>query len=425
MTPAWISLTVFVLCYALFVLLPNHRSWTACAGGLLTVATGVLTWQEALGEKISWNVMGLFFGTLILAEMFLLSRVPAVLAEWLVDRSKSTRVAMLSLCALSGLISMFVENVAVVLLVAPVALSLADKLKISPVPLLIGIAVSSNLQGTATMIGDPPSMILAGHLRMGFWDFFAYQGQPGIFFAVELGMLASLAVLGLVFRKHREKSELIPKEQARSWVPAILLGFLVVGLSFATTIDPEFAWFAGVYTLVLAVAALLWFRFFARWGSTRKLVAALDWDTTFFLIGVFVLVGGLSDSGWMDKLSAFMADSVGGSAALAFTMIVVFSVIVSGFVDNVPYLLVMIPVAQKVAEQIHAPMPLMMYGLLIGACLGGNLTPIGASANVVTLGILRKRGYTVTFRDFMSIGVPFTVAAVLAGCALVWWCWGV
>ena len=425
MTPAWISLTVFVLCYALFVLLPNHRSWTACTGGLLTVATGVLTWQQALGEKISWNVMGLFFGTLILAEMFLLSRVPAVLAEWLVDRSKSTRVAMLSLCALSGLISMFVENVAVVLLVAPVALSLADKLKISPVPLLIGIAVSSNLQGTATMIGDPPSMILAGHLRMGFWDFFAYQGKPGIFFAVELGMLVSLAVLGLVFRKHREKSELSPKEQARSWVPAILLGFLVVGLSFATTIDPEFAWFAGVYTLVLAVAALLWFRFFARWGSTRKLVAALDWDTTFFLIGVFVLVGGLSDSGWMDKLSAFMADSVGGSAALAFTMIVVFSVIVSGFVDNVPYLLVMIPVAQKVAEQIHAPMPLMMYGLLIGACLGGNLTPIGASANVVTLGILRKRGYTVTFRDFMSIGIPFTVAAVLAGCALVWWCWGV
>ena len=241
---------------------------------------------------------------------------------------------------------MFVENVAVVLLVAPVALSLADKLKISPVPLLIGIAVSSNLQGTATMIGDPPSMILAGHLRMGFWDFFAYQGQPGIFFAVEIGMLASLAVLGLVFRKHREKSELIPKEQARSWVPAILLGFLVVGLSFATTIDPEFAWFAGVYTLVLAAAALLWFRLVARWGSSRKLVAALDWDTTFFLIGVFVLVGGLSDSGWMDKLSAFMAGSVGGSVALAFAMIVVFSVIVSGFVDNVPYLLVMIPVAQ-------------------------------------------------------------------------------
>jgi len=394
-------------------------------GGVLLVATGVLSWREALFSKISWNVIGLFFGTMILAELFLMSKVPSVIAEWLVDKSKSTRVAMLALCALSGFISMFVENVAVVMLVAPVALSLSDKLKISPVPLLIGIAVSSNLQGTATMIGDPPSMILAGYLRMGFWDFFAYQGHPGIFFAVEIGAVASLAVLAWLFRRQCSKPTHLRQEKARSWVPASLLGLLVIGLSFATVFDPEFAWFAGVYTLTLSAFALVWFRLLARWGSTRSLITSLDWDTTFFLIGVFVLVGGLSDSGWMDKLSGFMSASVGGNAALAFALIVVFSVIVSGFVDNVPFLLVMIPVAQKVADQIHAPVPLLLFGLLIGACLGGNLTPIGASANVVTLGILKKRGYTVSFREFMGIGIPFTFAAVLAACAFVWWVWGV
>ena len=424
MTHAWISLIVFVLCYALFVILPERRSWTACLGGALLVATGVLGWKDALLTKISWNVMGLFFGTLILAEMFLMSRVPAVLAEWMVDKSKSTRMAMLVVGTLAGIISIFVENVAVVLLVAPVALSLADKLKISPVPLLIGIAVSSNLQGTATMIGDPPSMILAGYMRMGFGDFFLYQGKPGIFFAVEIGMLASLVVLGYLFRRHKEKSELIPQEKARSWVPAGFLGLLIVGLSFATTVDPDFAWFAGVFTLCLSAAALVWFRLHVRWGSTRTLIKSLDWDTTFFLIGVFVLVGALSDSGWMDKLSGFMASSVGGNPAAAFTMLVVFAVVVSGFVDNVPFLLVMIPVAQKVADQIQAPVPLLMFGLLIGACLGGNLTPIGASANVVTLGLLKKRGYTVSFREFMGIGIPFTVAAVLSACAFVWWIWG-
>ncbi len=424
MTPAWISLIVFVLCYVLFVVLPARRSWIACIGGFLLVATGVLDWRDALFVKISWNVMGLFFGTLILAEMFLMSRVPAMLAEWLVDKSKSTRVAMLALCTLAGVISMFVENVAVVLLVAPVALSLADKLKISPVSLLIGIAVSSNLQGTATMIGDPPSMILAGYMRMGFWDFFAYQGRLGIFFAVQIGAIASLAVLAFVYRRHSSKPSHLRQEKARSWVPAILLGLLILGLSFATVFDPEFAWFAGVYTLVLSAIALVWYRAHARWGSTRKLVTTLDWETTFFLIGVFVLVGGLSDSGWMDRLSGLMASSVGGNIALAFAMIVLFSVIVSGFVDNVPFLLVMIPVAQKVADQIHAPVPLLMFGLLIGACLGGNLTPIGASANVVTLGILKKHGYTVSFREFMGIGIPFTVAAVLSACAFVWWIWG-
>jgi Na+/H+ antiporter NhaD/arsenite permease-like protein len=425
MTKEWISLAVFVLCYVLFVFLPGKRSWVACAGGALLIATGVLTWQDAFFTKISWNVMGLFFGTLILAEIFMMSRVPAVMAEWLVDKAKSTRGAMLILCALSGVISMFVENVAVVLLLAPVALSLAEKLKISPVPLLIGIAVSSNLQGTATMIGDPPSMILAGYMRMGFWDFFAYEGRPGIFFAVQIGAIASLVVLAWLFRSHRTKSVLLAQEQARSWVPASLLGLLVVGLSFATLFDPEFMWFAGTYTLLLGAIALVWFRKIARWGSVRKLAKTLDWDTTFFLIGIFVLVGGLSDSGWMDKLASGMVGWVGSNAALAFTVIVLFSVLVSGFVDNVPFLLVMIPVAQKVADQIGAPVPLLMFGLLIGACLGGNLTPIGASANVVTLGILKKRGYQTGFKDFMRIGIPFTIAAVVSACAFVWWVWGV
>lgn len=425
MTPAWISLIIFIGSYLLFVVFPQRRSWIACGGGALLVLTGVLSWRDALLVKVNWNVLGLFFGTLILAELFLLSRVPAVIAEWLVDRSKSTRVAMLALCALSGVISIFVENVAVVLLVAPVALSLADKVKMSPVPLLIGIAVSSNIQGTATMIGDPPSMILAGHMRMGFWDFFVYHGRPGIFFAVQAGSLASLAVLAWMYRGQSEKPSRLPQEKARSWVPACLLGLLIVGLSFATVIDPEFAWFAGVFTLSLSAIALVWFRSSVRWGSMRVLFKTLDWDTTFFLIGVFVIVGGLSDSGWMDRLSVFLSNSVGGSVLLAFATIVCFAVVISGFVDNVPFLLVMIPVAKNVADQVHAPVPLLMFGLLIGACLGGNLTPIGASANIVTLGILRKRGYAVSFREFMGIGIPVTVAAVLSGCAFVWWVWGV
>ncbi len=332
---------------------------------------------------------------------------------------------MLILCALSGGISIFVENVAVVLLLAPVALSLADKLKTSPVPLLIGIAVSSNLQGTATMIGDPPSMILAGHMRMGFWDFFVYQGRLGIFFAIQIGAIASLFVLAAAFRHHREKSVLLAQEKARSWIPAALLVFLVIGLSFATLFDPGFRWFAGTYTLALGTVALVWFRGIAQWGSLRKLGRTLDWDTTFFLIGIFVLVGGLSDSGWMDKLASSMSGWVGSNAALAFAMIGLFAVVISGFVDNVPFLLVMIPVAEKVASQIGAPVPLLMFGLLIGACLGGNLTPIGASANVVTLGILKKRGYSVSFRDFMQIGIPFTAVAVLAGTAFIWLVWGV
>jgi len=421
---AWISLLVFVAAYTLFVVLPNRRSITACAGGMLLVVTGVIGWKTALYEKIDWNVMGLFFGTLVLAELFMLSRVPAVMAEWLVDKARSARGAMLALCALAGAVSMCVENVAVVLLIAPVALSLAARLKTSPVPLLIGIAICSNLQGTSTMIGDPPSMILAGYMQMGFWDFFVYKGKAGIFFAVQIGAICSMGLLAWVFRGHREGAVLLTQETARSWVPTVLLGLLVVGLSFATAIDPEFEWFSGAYTLGLSLIALVWFRWFAKWGRLREFGKTLDWDTTFFLIGVFVLVGGLSESGWMDKLSDVFAATVGNSPALAFAAIVLFAVLVSGVVDNVPFLLVMIPVVQTVADKIQTPVPFLMFGLLIGACLGGNLTPIGASANVVTIGILKKQGYTVSFREFMRIGIPFTVLAVVPACIFVWLIWG-
>ncbi len=151
---------------------------------------------------------------------------------------------------------------------------------------IIGVAMSSNLQGTATMIGDPPSMILASHMRMGFWEFFVYHGKPGIFVAVQVGMLASLAVLAFLFRNYKEKSEVIPQEQARSWVPAGMWAVLILGLSFATAIDPDFQWFAGVYTLALSVVALIWFQLRVRWVSTRLLIRSLDWDTTFFVMRV-------------------------------------------------------------------------------------------------------------------------------------------
>jgi Na+/H+ antiporter NhaD/arsenite permease-like protein len=330
---------------------------------------------------------------------------------------------MLVLCALSGVISMFVENVAVVLLVAPVAFSVAEKIKASPVPLLVGIAVSSNLQGTATMIGDPPSMILAGYMKMSFLDFFVYQGKPGIFVAVQLGALASLAVLAWVYRRRAEAAKVANVERARSWLPCALLVLLVAGLSISSLPDPDFQWFAGVFTMVLAVAAMLWLRFHSRWHPVRTLVRDLDWDTTFFLMGVFVVVGALSDSGWLDRLAHVLSAGVGGSLPLAFAAIVLLSVVISGFVDNVPFLLAMIPVAQKVADSTGAPVPLLLFGLLIGACLGGNLTPIGASANVVTLGMLKKRGHVVTFREFAKVGVPFTAAAVAAACLFVWWVW--
>jgi len=423
MKSPWLSLGIFIVCYVLFVAWPRRRALTAMLGAAALVAVGAVGWHAALTEMVSWNVIGLFFGTLILAELFMQSRMPAVLAEWLVARCRTALGAMLLVCALSAVLSMFLENVAVVLLVAPVALSLTDKLKISPVQLLIGIAVASNLQGTATLIGDPPSMILAGHMKLSFNDFFSYQGRPGIFWAVQVGGVAAFVTLAWILRRHHEPATLIAVETPRAWTPTVLLILLVAGLSCSSFVDPGFRWLAGTYTLALAAAGLLWYRFGPHWTSVRTLIKTLDWDTTFFLIGVFVVVGGLSESGWLDRLAGWISASCGSSKLAAFALLVAVSVVVSGFVDNVPYLLAMIPVAQKVAEGLNTPVPLLMFGLLIGACLGGNITPIGASANVVAMGLLRKQGHHVTFRTFMGVGIPFTIAAVLAAAAFIWTIW--
>ncbi|PIY84133.1 MAG: arsenic transporter, partial [Candidatus Omnitrophica bacterium CG_4_10_14_0_8_um_filter_43_18] len=189
-----ISLAVFLAAYILFIFLPNKRTHVAVVGAVSLIATSVLSFKSAF-LSVNWNVMGIFVGTLAVADIFMESRVPAYMAELIVNRAKSTAWSILLICALTGFISAFVENVATVLIVAPIALSLAKKLKISPVGMMIAIAVSSNLQGAATLVGDPPSMLLAGAAGMNFMDFFFYQGSPSMFFAIEFGALASGVVL--------------------------------------------------------------------------------------------------------------------------------------------------------------------------------------------------------------------------------------
>ena len=418
-----VPLVVFVVCYGLFVVYPRKRSAIAMAGALAIIVTGSLSWRQAVLECVQWNVIGLFFGTLLLAELFVQSRMAAVIAEKLVDSTRTMRGAMLAICALSSVLSMFVENVAVVLVVAPVALSLAEKLKASPVRLLILIALCSNLQGTATLVGDPPSMILAGHLRMTFNDFFVYRGRPGIFFVVQAGAIGAALIAAFLLRGHRESIKVVSVEKVRSFVPSTLLLVLIGGLSLSALFDRDFRWFAGAFAMILGGVGLLWYRFHARWGRIRKLVGMLDWDTTFFLVGVFVLVGAVSKSGWLESLAQGLTAVVGSNTVWAYILIVGLAVVVSAFVDNVPFLLAMIPVTQTVAKNLGTEVPLLMFGLLVGACLGGNITPIGASANIVAVGMLNKRGHAVSFREFMAVGCPFTLAAVVAASLLLWMIW--
>ncbi|MDD2865728.1 MAG: SLC13 family permease [Candidatus Omnitrophota bacterium] len=416
-----IAAIIFILAYILFIVLPARRMPVAVSGALVLVVTGVMSPYEA-AQAINWNVMGIFVGTLAVADVFMESRMPAFIAEAIINKARSTAWAVLLICVMTGVISAFVENVATVLIVAPIALSLSKKLKISPVNMMIAIAISSNLQGTATLIGDPPSMLLGGYAKMTFMDFFFYHGRPSIFFAVELGALASFAVLYLFFRRLKQKEELLRTEKVLSLFPTFLLAGLIVLLALSSFFDKGFSYAAGVLCMIAGILAVLWRKFIFK-GGVRATLKALDWDTTFFLVGVFVLVGAMTHTGWIDRTAEFLSSLVGSNIFLGYTLLVFVAVFVSAFVDNVPFLAAMLPVAMSMAARLGIQPSLFLFGLLIGASLGGNITPIGASANIVACGLLRKEGYKVSFGQFAKIGLPFTLVAVAAAYLFVWFVW--
>lgn len=421
MHPKIISLVIFVTSYLLFIFLPKRRTPIAVSGALLLILTQVISFKDAF-LSINWNVMGIFVGTLVLADIFMESRVPAYFAEIIVGRAKNTAWAILFICLLTGFISAFVENVATVLIVAPIALSLAKKLKINPTNMMICIAISSNLQGTATLIGDPPSMLLGGFAKMNFMDFFFYKGRPSIFFAVELGAIVSFFVLYFIFRKHKEKTEILSVEKVKSWIPTALLVTLVVLLAVSSFFDTSFSYMAGILCMVFGIFSILWEKFINK-GSIFEGIKSLDWETTFFLMGIFILVGSITLTGWLGIVSDFLSGLIGQNLFLGYTLIVFISVILSAFIDNVPFLAAMLPVAVSMSDKLHINPSLFLFGLLIGTSLGGNITPIGASANIVACGLLKKEGYEVKFKDFMKIGIPFTIAAVGAAYLFIWFVW--
>jgi len=422
MNPQLTSLFIFIGTYIAFIAMPHKRSLTAIAAVVLLLISGAIGPVDAFVHGVNWNVMGIFVGMLVLAEAFMASRFPAYLAEIIVNRASNTTFAILFICAMTSVLSAFVENVATVLIVAPVALSLAKKLEINPINMMTAIAISSNLQGCATLIGDPPSMLLGGFAKMTFLDFFFYQGKPSIFFAVQIGAVTTCFYLYFVFYKHKNKVELVRVERIRSWIPSILLILLIALLAVSSFFDKGFSFLAGAICMAFALVTLSWQCFWQKENILANL-RKLDWDTTLFLMGVFIIVESLTQTGWIAWISDFLSNQVGDNILFGYILLVLMSVVVSGFVDNVPYLAAMLPVAIQMSEKLNFSPALLLFGLLIGASLGGNITPIGASANIVACGILKKEGYIVSFPQFMKVSVPFTIVAVVPAAVFVWFVW--
>lgn len=419
------ALILFAATYILMLTFSKYRPYIALGSALIFIITGMLPVNQIL-PNLDFNVLLMIAGTMGLVSMFIESKMPALLADIILEKVSTVKGAAVALALFAGIISAFVDNVATVLMIAPVALAICKKLKTNPVPFIIGIAVSSNLQGAATLVGDTTAILLGSALHMSFLDFFWYNGKPGMFFAVELGAVLSAIILAYLFRK---EDKLVPKKFARTkvtdYVPTVLLVGAIVLLICASFIPNKPDITNGLICCVLMVIGII-YNFIKKKdiSAVTGPLKEIDFNTIGLLIGLFLMIGGISNMGVIDTAANLLAKAGSGNVFVLYTVIVWASVLISAFIDNIPYVATMIPVIAGIATTLGIDSTPLYFGLLSGATLGGNCTPIGASANITGIGILRKEGYEVQNKDFFRIGIPFTLAAILPAYIFIWLMFG-
>jgi len=418
-----VAIIIFALTYISLLSFPKHRAYIALGSAVIFMFLGIVRFNEVF-STIDWNVIMMIAGTMGIVALFTDSKMPNLLADMLIEKTATVKWAIIALSLFAGFISAFIDNVATVLMVAPVALTIASKLGVSPVPSIIAISIASNLQGAATLVGDTTSILLGGHADMNFMDFFVFHGKPGLFWVVQLGAVASTLILLWVFRKEKQQIHAMEKTRVTNYFPSILLVAMVLLLIIASFIPNTPRTINGIICVSLFIIGLLENAIRTRSANmVTSAFAEIDYFTILLLAGLFVVIGGITKVGVVTDISNLFVKLSGDNLFLIYTLIVWASVLFSAFIDNIPYVATMLPVCGEIAGIMDVSPYILYFGLLVGATLGGNLTPIGASANITGIGILRKEGYEVSAGQFMKISVPFTLAAVSTGYILVWLLW--
>ena len=420
------ALILFAVTYVLMLAFSKYRPYIALGSALIFIVTGMLPLGEIL-PSIDLNVILMIAGTMGLVALFIESKMPSLLADLVMEKVPNVQWAAVALALFAGVISAFVDNVATVLMVAPVAMEICKKLNVNPVPFIIGIAVSSNLQGAATLVGDTTAIMLGSALDMSFMDFFFYHGKPGMFFMVELGAVLSALILYFIFRKEKNPiPRAAERTQVTNMVPTYLLGGAIVLLILASFIPGKPDTTNGLICCVLFIIGLA-YNFMQKKSAEAitEPLKGIDFETIGLLLGLFLMIGGISAQGVIDAAAGLLAKAGGGNVFVLYTVIVWASVLISAFIDNIPYVATMIPVIASLAATLGVDPTPLYFGLLSGATLGGNCTPIGASANITGIGILRKAGHEVSNGDFFKIGIPFTLAAIIPAYVFIWLLFGV
>ncbi len=421
---AVVAVAVFAVAYVFIATERLPKTVIALGGAGVILGVGVATSEEAFYSPetgVDWDVIFLLLGMMIIVGVLRRTGVFEFVAIWAAKRAKGSPLrVMILLVLITAGASAFLDNVTTVLLIAPVTLLVCDRLAVSPIPFLIAEVLASNIGGAATLIGDPPNIIIASRSGLTFNDFLLHMAPMAA-----LALAAFVAMIPLLFRgsfsvdpdRVADVMALNEREAIKDRRLLIICGAVLAAV---------FTGFIGhsVFHIEPSVVALLGAGILVLLSRSqpRDFMASVEWETLLFFAGLFIMIGALVKTGVIGQLADAAARATGGDPLTATMLILFVSALLSGIIDNIPYVAAMSPIVQQLTEGIADPVQAdaLWWSLAIGADFGGNLTAIGASANVVVLGIAKRSGFPISFWQFTKKGAIVTVVTILLAAPYLW-----
>lgn len=405
-----ISIVIFLLVMVAIVSEKVHRAAASLAGAVILLVTHVLTVDSAI-EHVDVNTIGVLVGMMLFVAVVKNSGLFEYIAIKSAKLTHGKPWAIMAVFAIiTAVLSAFLDNVTTVLLVGPMTLAITSILKVNPVPFLLTQILASNMGGTATLIGDPPNIMIGSEAGLGFADFILNTAP-----VVVIIMAASLLCFYLMFgRKLKVSDDAMQavmeldenraiKDKSLLIKSVVMIGLVVIGFMFHSSLGMESCTIALLAAVIMMIVGK---------QDVEDVIMGVEWSTILFFIGLFVVVGGMEETGVIDQLATLLIGMTGGNMVLTMLIILWVSAIVSSFLDNIPFVATLIPMILAIQAESGMDVTPLWWALSLGACLGGNGTLIGASANVVLSGISNKNGYPITFMSYLKVGFPMMILSV-------------
>ena len=404
-----LSVAVFVIALAVIISEKVHRALVAIAGAVLLIALHVIPFDTAMGH-LDLNTLGVLFGMMLFVAVVKLSGIFEYMAVKCAHAAKgSPWKIMMLFVLLTAVFSAFLDNVTTVLLMGPVTLTLCKLLRVNPVPFFIAEILASNIGGTATLIGDPPNIMIGSAAGFEFADFIVYDA-PVVLVILALLLVAFYFMYGRKMHADAEATAEVMDLAPADYIKDRRLLRISVGMRVLVVAGFMLHGALGLESSVIALGAAAIILLVSR-ESIEHALSQVEWTTLAFFAGLFVIVGAMTETGVIGMLAQWLIDLTGGDVFLTMLVLVFASAVVSAFLDNIPFVATMIPILLSMEASGMDVAPLW-WAVSLGACLGGNGSLIGASANVVLSDISKKNGYEITFVQFLKVGFPIMLGSV-------------